>query len=172
MSFASTAGRISGQAFAHTRIILSEVNWPELGQAVLQGLIALAVAVYVAGEFAGRAVHSTSAALGRLHVQLLRLDTAEQATEQVTEQVTAQVVKVMSVAQTAPKSRDDLQIAAGLSHLEHCRKTYLEPLLKVGWLTRTIPDRPRSSKQKYLLSEEGKAVLAQLNSSSASKPGK
>jgi hypothetical protein len=77
MSFASTAGRCAGLAFAHTRNTLALIDWAEVGQIVWHGLIACAVAVYVAGELTGLAVHSASAALGRLHVRLLRLDTEQ-----------------------------------------------------------------------------------------------
>jgi ATP-dependent DNA helicase RecG len=33
--------------------------------------------------------------------------------------------------------------------------------VKVGWLERTIPNKPRSSKQKYRLTEKGRQILKQ-----------
>lgn len=56
------------------RKTLSLIDWAEVGQVVWHGLIALAVASYVAGYQLGSAVHAASAALGRLHVNLLRLN--------------------------------------------------------------------------------------------------
>ena len=42
------------------------------------------------------------------------------------------------------------------------RNQVLNPLLNAGLLEMTIPDKPRSSKQKYRLTEKGRAVLESL----------
>ena len=86
----------------------------------------------------------------------------EQVGEQVTPQVTPQVIAVLEAAQTA-RTRRELQRAVGLRDREHFRKTYLEPLLAAGWLEMTIPDKPRSSKQRYRTTDLGRKVLAQWN---------
>ena len=39
----------------------------------------------------------------------------------------------------------------------------LKPLLEVGWLEMTIPDKPTSSKQKYRLTTKGRDLLAGLD---------
>jgi ATP-dependent DNA helicase RecG len=41
----------------------------------------------------------------------------------------------------------------------HFLKTHLEPLLLAGWIERTIQDKPRSSKQKSRLTENGHQAL-------------
>jgi DNA-binding PadR family transcriptional regulator len=52
-----------------------------------------------------------------------------------------------------------LQSAAGVKDREHFRKQYLRPLLDSGLLEATIPDRPRSSKQRYRITPLGVEVL-------------
>lgn len=50
------------------------------------------------------------------------------------------VAKVLSAAdKPIGESRDDLLAAMGISHCEHFRKTYFDPLLAAGWLERTSP---------------------------------
>ena len=79
----------------------------------------------------------------------------------VTEQVTAQVEAVLQAAAQATRSREELQVASGIKHREHFRKAYLEPLLGTGWLAMTIPDKPRSPKQRYRTTDLGLTVLSQ-----------
>lgn len=43
------------------------------------------------------------------------------------------------------------------------RDQVLRPLLEVGLLEMTIPDKPRSSKQKYRLTAKGRDLLAELD---------
>ena len=35
----------------------------------------------------------------------------------------------------------------------------IRPLIDADWLTMTIPDKPRSSKQRYIITEKGLQVL-------------
>jgi ATP-dependent DNA helicase RecG len=76
-------------------------------------------------------------------------------TLQVAPQVTPQVARVIEAARS-DCSFADLQAAAELKDRVHFLKTHLEPLLLAGWIERTIPDKPRSSKQKYRLTETGR----------------
>ena len=82
----------------------------------------------------------------------------EDLTVQVTAQVIAQVVWHCRVSRTAREIMALLQ----LKHLKTFRKNYLQPLLDAGWLEMTIPDKPRSSKQKYRLTEKGRELQEQL----------
>ena len=56
-------------------------------------------------------------------------------------------------------SRQELQKELGLRGEEHFRKAYLLTALEVNLIEMTIPDKPRSSKQKYRLTEKGKEML-------------
>lgn len=81
-------------------------------------------------------------------------------TAQATAQATAQVSKILTSADTAEgQTREELLAAADMTHREHFRKTYLEPLLAAGWLERTIPNKPTSPNQKYRLTQKGRAWL-------------
>ena len=42
------------------------------------------------------------------------------------------------------------------------RNQVLKPLLDIGWLEMTIPDKPTSSKQKYRLTDKGRQLLSEL----------
>ncbi len=53
-------------------------------------------------------------------------------------------------------TRRELQRALGLKHEDHFREAYLKPALEAGLIEMTIPDKPRSSKQRYRLTPEGK----------------
>ena len=81
-------------------------------------------------------------------------------TPHVTPHVTPLVLAVLSAAES-PKSRSELQDAAGLKDRKHLRIAVLEPLLEAGWLEMTISDKPRISKQRYGTTEAGKRALAQ-----------
>ena len=72
--------------------------------------------------------------------------------------MTPQVARVLEAASSAC-SFAKLQAAAGLKDCVHLLKTHLEPLLFAGWIERTFPDKPRSSKQKYRLTEKGRQAL-------------
>lgn len=62
-------------------------------------------------------------------------------------------------AATEPRSREELQEVAGIRHRQHFLMEYLRPLLEAGLLELTIPDKPRSSKQRYRLTPLGQKVL-------------
>ncbi len=62
-------------------------------------------------------------------------------------------------------TRQQLKEALGLKDNEHFRKTYLLPALKAGLVEMTIPGKPRSSKQKYQLTNKGRQAIASRSGS-------
>jgi len=52
-------------------------------------------------------------------------------------------------------TRQQLQRVLGLKDDEHFRKAYLQPALDAGLIEMTIPNKPRSSRQKYRLTAKG-----------------
>ena len=85
----------------------------------------------------------------------------EQVTAHVAEHVTEQVVQLLRACQ-GEQSRAELMEAVGLTHREHFRETYLIPALAAGYLEMTIPDKPKSSRQKYRLTPAGQTFLNTL----------
>jgi predicted transcriptional regulator len=49
-----------------------------------------------------------------------------------------------------------------LKDRKHLRKGYLNPAVEADLLALTIPDKPKSSKQKYRLTEKGKMFLKNM----------
>lgn len=79
-------------------------------------------------------------------------------TEQVAEQVTEQVATMLEAGRR-PRTREELQKLAGIKHRPHFLSAYLKPLLEAGWLTMTLPEKPRSPKQRYQTTELGLQAL-------------
>ena len=57
-------------------------------------------------------------------------------------------------------SRSEIQKRLGLTDEKHFREYYQQPAIALGLLEMTIPDKPRSSRQKYRLTDKGRAWLA------------
>ena len=99
-----------------------------------------------------------------VHERAAHDDAAPQVTPQVTDQVTGEVtgeVRRLLEALTREMQRRKLQEALGLKHEDHFRNAYLVPALAAGLIEMTIPDKPRSSKQKYRLTDKGQRWLNQ-----------
>jgi hypothetical protein len=80
-------------------------------------------------------------------------------TEQVTEQVKA-FVQILS----GEMDRQAIQNQLGLLHRENFRVAYLKAALQLGLIQMTIPDKPKSSNQKYKLSARGFELKKELES--------
>jgi ATP-dependent DNA helicase RecG len=82
-------------------------------------------------------------------------------TQQVPDKCPASVGQVIKVLQTTgpEMSRAELQDALSLTDREHFSKEYLKPALASGLVEMTIPDKPRSSKQRYRLTDKGHSMV-------------
>jgi ATP-dependent DNA helicase RecG len=82
-----------------------------------------------------------------------------QVTAEVSAQVTAEVVAQVATFCRDPKPAKAIMAELGLKHWKTFQTNYLIPLINMGILERTIPDKPRSSSQKYRLTEQGRQIL-------------
>jgi ATP-dependent DNA helicase RecG len=88
---------------------------------------------------------------------------SEQVTGQVGEQVGEQVneqVRILKFCST-PKQKQEILALLGLRPVYLNFKRHIQPLVKQGVLEMTIPDKPRSSKQRYRTTDLGRKALAQ-----------
>jgi hypothetical protein len=72
--------------------------------------------------------------------------------DQVTAQVTAQVLNFCH----EPRKSSEIMELLGLKHWKTFQINYLKPLLHQGLLAITIPEKPTSSKQRYVTTEAEK----------------
>jgi ATP-dependent DNA helicase RecG len=82
---------------------------------------------------------------------------ATEVTMEVTTEVATEVLRMLGVFK-GDMSRQDLQRLLGLKNDEHFRKAYLLPAIKEGVIEMTLPDKPRSSKQRYRLTQKGRSI--------------
>ena len=83
-----------------------------------------------------------------------------QVTPQVTQQVTPQVSKLLAACD-GELNRAELQTRMGLGDREHFRTEYLRPAIDQGLIEMAIPEKLRSSNQRYRLTDKGRRWLSQ-----------
>lgn len=93
-------------------------------------------------------------------------DGAAEVAGEVTGEVTGEVERLLR-AMTGEMARQSMQDALGLRHEDHFRAAYLRPALASGLLEMTVPDKPRSNKQRYRLSARGRQWLQEHPDKSA-----
>ena len=77
----------------------------------------------------------------------------------VISKMTAQVAaQVLNFCREPNKSSEIMELI-GLKHWKTFQTNYLNPLLQQGLLAMTIPEKPTSSKQRYITTEAGKEAL-------------
>ena len=80
------------------------------------------------------------------------LDTGPQGTEQVQRLITA-------IGGREASTREIMEMM-GLQHRPTFLYDFLQPAINMGFVAMTYPDRPRSSKQHYRITEKGRVLLA------------
>ncbi len=79
-------------------------------------------------------------------------------TAQVSAQVTAEVTAQVAALCPEPQPARAIMAELGLKHWKTFQANYLAPLMAMGILERTIPDKPRSRMQRYRTTEAGTAM--------------
>ncbi|ENU79868.1 hypothetical protein F975_02204 [Acinetobacter sp. ANC 3789] len=77
---------------------------------------------------------------------------SDHATAQANVQVTDQVKSLILIMEDGEYTLAELMQFLGLSHRATFQQNYLNPAIETGLIQRTIPDKPKSPKQKYRLS--------------------
>ncbi|WP_374253847.1 Fic family protein [Acinetobacter brisouii] len=75
----------------------------------------------------------------------------DHATAQANVQVADQVKSLISIMEAGEYTLAELMQLLGLSHRATFQQNYLNPAIEAGLIERTIPDKPKSPKQKYKL---------------------
>jgi hypothetical protein len=70
-------------------------------------------------------------------------------------QVGDRVIALLQEARKAPAFRSELQKATDLNDRKHFKASYVDLLVKAGWLKETLQDKPTSRAQRYRLTPEG-----------------
>ena len=78
-------------------------------------------------------------------------------TPEVTPEVTPELARMLSVM-TGEMSRAEIMAALGLRDEKHFRENYQQYGINEGLIEMTLPDTPRSRKQRYRLTDLGKAL--------------
>lgn len=81
-------------------------------------------------------------------------------TPHVAPHVAPHVQELLSAIHGA-QSRAEIMATLGLKDRMHFAKEYLQPALKADLVEMTIPDKPKSVKQKYRLTASGRALIEQ-----------
>ena len=82
----------------------------------------------------------------------------DQDKEAIKERVKGSIKKVLNYC-TVSKSNDEIFEKLGLYKNTKNHNHHIKPLIEVGWLKQTIPDKPRSKNQKFYTTELGKKLL-------------
>jgi ATP-dependent DNA helicase RecG len=110
---------------------------------------------------------SVSAPPGAQPTEQVTVQVPPTETEQVPALVRLSGVQWLIVEQTdTPRSLQELLSATGYKQRPHFKTQHIEPLLKGGVLRLTVPSKPTSSKQQYVLTEFGIKLKAMRSQTS------
>ncbi|MEO5643978.1 MAG: RNA-binding domain-containing protein [Bacteroidia bacterium] len=102
-------------------------------------------------------VKQLSARLGASLSTRLSTSLSTRLSTQITE-----TIKVLLMVEKEPLKREEIMTGIGkLNNTKSVRK-YMEPLEEIGWISKTIPDKPNSQLQRYTLTNKGKKLLEEL----------
>ena len=99
-----------------------------------------------------------------VHSEFRNSQPAPDVTPQATPQATPQVLNLLKLFnETENLDTHEISKKLNLKDRKNLRKHYINPALEIGVIEYTIPEKPRSPKQKYRLTQPGKTVLAGIS---------
>jgi ATP-dependent DNA helicase RecG len=152
----------TGLSASETRKLIAGLEVNGLVELLGDEGVRLRLAPHIAGLLAKARAPAEGATKGAGGTEQVTGHSTGQVTAHVAEHVTEQVVQLLQACE-GERSRAELMEAVGLIHREHFRETYLIPALADGYLEMTIPDKPKSSRQKYRLTPTGQTFLNKLS---------
>ena len=87
--------------------------------------------------------------------KIMEMDSASPAEAPVPGEAAMQLLSVMSGEMTRREIRDALNLKDG----SHVKKRFLGPCLERGWIEMTMPEKPRSPKQRFRITRAGRACV-------------
>jgi len=84
-----------------------------------------------------------------------------QITDHVTDHVDVLIKRLLLVL-SGEMSRQELMDNLDLRHAPNFRENYLYPALEADYIEMTLPDKPKSTRQKYRLTPKGLALKKKL----------
>lgn len=85
----------------------------------------------------------------------------DHATDHVADHATEHIHNLILIV-NGSMSRPELMDKLGLKHNQTFRENYLHPALTNNWIEMTLPEKPKSNKQKYRLTPKGEGLQNQL----------
>lgn len=82
--------------------------------------------------------------------------------KELKDQLETEHLNVLAYASKPAKRKEILEEGLGISNHTKNAKRYIEPLLEMGLLDRTIKDRPSSPLQQYIITQKGCNLLRHL----------
>lgn len=102
------------------------------------------------------------------HLSLLVSEIGDEDKERIKERVNLTIREVLNYCQK-PKSKDEIFERIELYKNTKNYNHHIKPLIEVGWLNLTIPNKPTSKNQRYHTTELGKKLLTILSEESEAK---
>jgi ATP-dependent DNA helicase RecG len=91
-----------------------------------------------------------------------RTQVTGEVTGEVAGEVTGEVHSLLKALEKKALTRAEAQAALELKGQANFRDRYLAPALGAGLIEMTIPEKSKSSKQKYQLTDTGRQVLTRM----------
>jgi ATP-dependent DNA helicase RecG len=84
---------------------------------------------------------------------------SDRLSDQLDNDILDKAIQILIFLQKTPVKREEIMKEIKIRNYTKSVRRYIEPLEATGLISKTIPDKPQSPKQKYSLTEKGKMLL-------------